>query len=242
MIDVGPWPGLTVAEPLSGGSRNLVWLGDLDGRPVAVRRGRRSPESLAWELDLLGFLAEAGFRVPSIVPSADGSPSVDGVVVQEWLDGRPPSSDADWRSVADELRRLHRLTARHAQRPGCVTVRQLAEERRSVDADLDAMPSQAADRLLVIFAEFADVPLAVVHGDPGPENIRIGPDGSVGLLDWDESRVDLTWHDLSNLGIQVLTDEEHRRARRLSNAWEAANGWLREPDYARRRLQLLDER
>lgn len=107
---------------------------------------------------------------------------------------------------------------------------------------LDAGPSEVVDRLLEVFAEHADVPLAVVHGDRRPGNIRIGPDGSVGLLDWDESRVDLTWHDLSNLGIQVLAHEEHRRARRLSNAWEAANGWGLEPDYARHRLQLLDER
>lgn len=95
---------------------------------------------------------------------------------------------------------------------------------------------------MAVFASFDDVPTAVVHGDPGADNIRIGPDGSVGLLDWDESRVDLIWHDLSNLGLQVLNDEEHRRAQRLSNAWEAANGWVLEPDYARRRLQLLGER
>ena len=57
--------------------------------------------------------------------------------------------------------------------------------------------------------------------------------------DWDESRVDVVWHDLSNLGVQVLDDARHVAALRLSDAWEAANAWLLEPDYARRRLARL---
>ena len=90
------------------------------------------------------------------------------------------------------------------------------------------------------FNRFADAPMAVVHGGPGPSNIRIAADGRVGLLDWDEARVDLTWHDLSNLGIQILDDGEHRRAQDLSNAWEAVNAWTAEPDYAPERLRRLD--
>lgn len=242
MIDVGPWDGLALVEPLRGGSRNAVWLGSLGGDRVVVRRSRRSAESLAWEVELLAFLTDAGFHVPPVLRTSDGRSSVNGVVVQRWVDGRAPSSRSDWHLVADELRRLHDLTGAYPQRPGCVIIRDLAQWRRSVDVDLDATPVEIAERLLEIFAAFADVPAAVVHGDPGPENLRIGPDRSVGLLDWDESRVDVVWHDLSNLGIQVLNDDDHRRAKRLSNAWEAANGWTLEPDYARHRLSLLDSR
>ena len=90
-----------------------------------------------------------------------------------------------------------------------------------------------------IFAEFADVPTSLIHGDPMDGNVRIDEDGGVGFLDWDESRVDLVWHDLSNLGVQVLGNEDHARALRLSNAWEAANAWVVEPDYARQRLDAL---
>lgn len=117
----------------------------------------------------------------------------------------------------------------------------LAEHRRSVDADLDAVPADVRDRLVRVFAAFADVPVAVVHGDPGPDNLRIGPDGSVRLLDWDESRLDVIWHDLSNLGLQVLNDDDHRRAQRLSDAWETANAWILEPEYALNRLDQLDD-
>lgn len=240
MIDVRAWGGLDLIEPVAGGNRNQVWRGRLNGLAVAVRRSRRPPDSLAWELDLLDHLGQNGFRVPMTVSCDDGRRSAGPVVVQTWIDGRQPSSEADWDRVANELRRLHGATGVHGQRPGCVTVRELRARRRSVDADLDAIPPMIADRILEVFDQMGDIPIAVVHGDPGPENVRIDSEGSVGLLDWDESRVDLTWHDLSNLGVQVLDDADHQRAQFLSNAWEAANGWATEPDYALRRFKLLD--
>lgn len=239
MIDSGPWPDVRLIERLASGNRNDVWLGRLGDGKVAVRRSRRPPESLAWELDLMDQLGRAEFSVPSIVLTEDGRRSVDGVVVQLWLEGREPSSEADWQLVANEFVRLHRKTAGHDQRPGCCTVRELRSVRRCVDVDLGMMPVEAVDRILAVFEGLTEVPVAVVHGDPGPSNIRLGRDGAVGLMDWDESRMDLTWHDLSNLGVQVLDDESHQLALRLSDAWEAANGWVTEPEYARRRLRTL---
>lgn len=161
-----------------------------------------------------------------------------GTAVAVRRSGRSGES-LDW-----ELDMLDRLVdagflADHPQRPGCSTALQLEVTRRSVDADIDAMPPELAGLVAGVFNEFADVSCALIHGDPTADNIRIGSDGSVGLLDWDESRVDLTWHDLSNLGVQVLDDDDHRRAERLSNAREAVNGWTLEPEYARRRLRQL---
>jgi aminoglycoside phosphotransferase (APT) family kinase protein len=43
--------------------------------------------------------------------------------------------------------------------------------------------------VLGVFASLADVPVSLIHGDPGSSNIRISNVGKVGLLDWDESRV-----------------------------------------------------
>ncbi len=239
--DVSPWTGLEVIEPVTNGNRNAVWRGRIGDRAVAVRRARRSADSLEWELTLLEHLDTHGFRVPVAVPTDNGNPTADGLVVQTWLEGRPPSSNADWTAVADELRRLHTVTVHHRQRPDCCTVRELADHRRSVDADLDAMPSVVAERIVQVFEQFDGVPTSVVHGDPGADNIVIDDAGSVGLIDWDESRVDLIWHDLSNLGVQVLAGVDHRRAQRLSDAWEAANGWIDEPAYAARRFERLLE-
>lgn len=240
VLATGAWNGLELVEHIAEGNRNEVWRGRLGDSDVSVRQSRRDPASLRWELDLLGFVADAGLLVPAVVPTDAGASHADGVVVQRWLHGRPPSSDDDWQAVADELRRLHRVTSGTVdQRPGCCVVTELRTNIRSVDADLDALPPAEREFVISILAEFADIPTAVVHGDPMTSNIRLDDAGRVGLLDWDESRVDLVWHDLSNLGIQVLPAADHERAQRLSNAWEAVNGWLVEPAYARRRLSLL---
>ncbi len=60
--------------------------------------------------------------------------------------------------------------------------------------------------------------------------------GRVGLLDWDESRVDHVELDLADLPNDGLVGDRLRVARTAADAWEAANGWVLEPAYARRRL------
>jgi len=218
-----------------------VWQGSLNGQTVAVRQSRRSPASLSWELDLITFLDQHDFVVPTVVFTDEGARSASGVVVQRWINGTEPSSDHDWILIAHELQRLHSLTRGYQQRPGCCTTAQLVKQHQSLDADLGAMPTEVAATLMQVFAEFGDVPAAVIHGDPWEANLRITSTGRVGLLDWDESRVDLTWHDLSPLGVTVLAPEDHRRSQRLSHAWEAANGWAVEPDYAIQRYAQLQQ-
>lgn len=237
--DVAAWNDVTLVERVAEGQRNEVWFGESSNGPVAVRRSRRSGASLAWELELIGALDVAGFRVPVVVRTDDGASSHDGVVVQRWLDGRPPSSDEGWRAVGAELSRLHDVFRGWPQRPGCVAAPELGRHGRSVDVDMSALPDEVADVVLGAFRAVGHVEVSVVHGDPGAPNIRIDDDGRVGLLDWDESRVDVVFHDLSELGVQVLYDDDHRRAVRLSHAWEAANAWHLEPEYARNRLKRL---
>jgi Ser/Thr protein kinase RdoA (MazF antagonist) len=127
----------------------------------------------------------------------------------------------------------------YRQRPGCCAVSELLTSSLSVDADMAAMPPDVAREVLGVFGDVASMPVSVIHGDPTDANIRIGADGTVGLLDFDESRVDVAWHDLSNLGVQVLDEDDHRRALRLSDAWETANAWVAEPAYALTRLAAL---
>lgn len=242
MLDVSAWPGLTLGPLVPGGHRNKVWTGRSPSGRVAVRQSRRSPESLAWELDLLDDLERAGFLVASPVPTDDGARSVGGVVVQRWIDGREPETLSDWELVASELRRLHSLFADRAQRPGCCIAYELGRFSRSVDVDVEALPDDVAEELLEVFAGMQGGLVSVVHGDPGPSNLRITPDGRVGLLDWDESRVDVVDFDLAGLGVQVLDHDDHDRALLALDAWEAANAWVVEPRYARERLLSLRHR
>lgn len=74
--------------------------------------------------------------------------------------------------------------------------------------------------------------------DPGAANIRISA-GGPGLLDWDEARVDYTDLDLAELPGSELPLQRLAIAKQAATAWEAANGWIIEPSYARHQLELL---
>ena len=134
-------------------------------------------ESMRMGLDLLSLLSELEFGVAEPLPSESGVLVVDGVVVQRWIGGRQPSGRADWRLVADELRRLHRMTAYIPQRPGCCAVTQLRSVLRSVDADLGLLTGDVRYLVVDAFEQFDDAPVSVIHGDPGAPNVRLDDSG-----------------------------------------------------------------
>jgi len=150
---------------------------------------------------------------------------------------RPPAA-GDWPAVAATLRRVHELTRGWPQRPGSASTRQLLTADRGGDVDLSLMPADAVRACRRAWAALAGRPEAVVHGDPGPANVRIAATG-IGLLDWDEARVDATDLDLAELPGPDLPADRLAPARTAATAWEAANGWSVEPSYARRQLAML---
>lgn len=234
------WGQPVVVGALGGGHRNTVLEIRLGGRRLVARLSRREPASLDWEIALLDHLASHGLRVPVAVPSLDGRPHVDGVTVQTWLDGTPPGP-RDWPAVTAALRQLHHLTSGWPQRPGFASTRELITADRGGDVDLSVMPVDAVAACRRAWAQLAGRPEAVVHGDPGPANIRVHEDG-IGLLDWDEARVDYTDLDLADLPASGPSSPQLNTAQIAVTAWEAANGWLVEPSYARRQLALLRSR
>jgi Ser/Thr protein kinase RdoA (MazF antagonist) len=231
------WGPVEVAGPLGGGNRNPVLEIRIGQRRLAARESRRDLASLDWEIALLDHLAGHGLRVPVAVPALDGRRHVNGVVVQTWLDGTPPD-EGDWAAVAATLRAVHELTADWPQRPGFASTRDLLTASRGGDIDLSQMPASAVAACRHAWTSLAGTPEAVVHGDPGPANIRI-TDAGPGLLDWDEARVDHTDLDLAELPGNHLPPQRLAAARIAATAWEAANGWIIEPSYARRQLALL---
>ncbi|HEX6357486.1 phosphotransferase enzyme family protein [Actinophytocola sp.] len=228
-MDLSMWGSPPVAGRLGGGHRNEVYrVGD----DWVARRSRRPLASLEWELDLLDHLSGCGFVVPEVVPARDGRRHVDGVVVQRWLPGREPSGD-DWPLVVAELHRLHELMTGWPPRPDFPGTRELLTIDQGGDVDLTAMP---VDAVRACRAAWRALPpeQTVIHGDPCAANIRLSGD-RVGFLDWDEARVDHPWLDLADIpGIDLPP-----AATTATDAWEAANAWLLEPDYARGRLAQL---
>jgi Ser/Thr protein kinase RdoA (MazF antagonist) len=199
------------------------------------RLGARSHADLAWETRLLQHLDSEGLTVPVPSPTTDGQLFADGLVMMTCVEGGPPEREADWRHVADTLRRLHRLTEGWRQRPGCRSSTDLLRAETGTTIDLSAMQPEGVARCRAAWARFVGRPICVVHGNPNnPGNVRITPN-RVALIDWDESRVDVPDLDLAlPLNAANLDEGAHDIAAQASAAWEAA--FCRDDAYAVKRL------
>jgi len=249
--DASAWPGVELGDPLAGGSRAPVFRAHRDGQLLVVKVSLRAPESLAWELQLLQALGDAGLRVPVTVPTVDGRRSCDGIVVQTFLPGRPPRTPQDWDGVAAFVTRVHELTPTWPQRPGSLGIRQLLTRDRDGDVDLTAMPPRAAALVRACGRELLDQLDAatvdgtqegescVVHGDLGAGAVLVH-DGDVAVIDWDEARVDVPVLDLIGIpGHDVLPGVDPGVGQLAALAWETATCWVPEPGYARGLLDQL---
>lgn len=198
---------------------------------------------MEWELDLLDHLAFEGLGSPTLVLTGDGRRQVDGVTVQEFVAGDPPRSRRDWGCVAATLHAVHESTVGWAQRPGFSSSQYLLTHDRGGDVRLDRMPAGVVAQIRAAWSAVQHGEPSVVHGDPGPANIRMN-NGHAVLLDWDEARVDVAWFDLAFLLTQVaLPDKLDRRDVETAGlAWEAATCWTAEPEYARTRAEALARR
>ena len=212
-------------ERLAGGVANDVWSVRVSEQLAVGRLGARSDADLAWETKLLQHLDRQGMRVPVPIPTTNGRLFADGLVVMTFVEGRPPSTNADWRRVADTLRQLHRLTQGWPQRPGWRSSTDLLRTETGTKIDLRAMPPEAVARCRAAWARLSGRQTCVVHGDANPRNILVTVD-RVALIDWDEAHVDVPDLDLVlpyNAG--GLDGDAFDIAAQASAAWEAAVCW-----------------
>jgi Ser/Thr protein kinase RdoA (MazF antagonist) len=233
---LGRW-GVDAAriEPLSGGVANDVWGVRVYGRLAVARLGSRGDADLAWETELLRYLDRVSLTVPLPIPTADGRLFAGGLVVMTYVEGTPPETGDDWRSVADALRRLHRLTRGWPQRPAWRSSTDLLHAETGTKVDLGAMPPEGVARCRAAWARLAGRETCVVHGNPSnPGNVRVTAHG-VALIDWDEAHVDAPDLDLAPPHNAAGLDEgAYDIAAQVSAAWEAAVCW--DDEYAVRRL------
>ena len=184
-------------DSLTGGvGVNEVWSVRVDGQRAVARLGRRSDADLAGETRLLRHLADAGMAVPVPIPTIDGRLCTDGLVVMTYVEGGPPETEADWRRVADMLRRLHPLTEGWPPRPGWRSSVDILHAEVGAKVELTAMPAETAARGRAAWVRLVGREQRVVHGDPNPGNVRMNAD-RVALIDWDEAHVDVPDLDLA---------------------------------------------
>jgi Ser/Thr protein kinase RdoA (MazF antagonist) len=225
---------VTRIEPLAGGVANDVWSVRVNGKLAVGRLGTRSDADLAWETELLQHLDREGLTVPVPIPTTDGRLFADGLMVMTYVEGGPPETEADWRRVADTLRRLHLITQGWPQRPGWRSSTDLLHAEKGTRIDLDAMPPEGVARCRAAWARLIGRQTCVVHGDANPRNIRMTAN-RVGLIDWDESHVDVPDLDLVlPHNAAGLDSGAHDIAAQASAAWEAAVCW--DDEYSIKRL------
>lgn len=239
--DVTPWPGVELLGLLTGGVRNAAYRARRGREALVVRVSGRSAASLAWELDLLHHLSEAGVRVPVAVDTAGGERHHRGVLVQRFIAGRPPRGPSDWRRVVEALQIVHRATVGWPQRPGFASAADLMQRSRGGDVDLGAMPVEAVEIVRGGWRPVVEGEQCVVHGDVGAGNVLVREHGRVALIDWDEARVDVPAFDWAHVppDVPVPVGGDRRTVVTAGVAWEAATCWDAEPDYAARRLAEL---
>ena len=194
-----------ISEPvlLAGGASKEAWAVDADGARLLVRRAaatvmHHDTLSLADEFAVLEAAFEAGVRVPrpyGYVADLAGREAF----VMERLDGE---------TIGRRVVRREELAAARARLPV-----EMAEELAKIHAipvaRLPFLPSARLERMVAELDEVGEPhpaielglwwlrenrpaprPAVVVHGDFRIGNLVVGPDGLVGVLDWEFAHID----------------------------------------------------
>jgi Ser/Thr protein kinase RdoA (MazF antagonist) len=190
--------------PLAGGYRNELWrAGD-----VVIRVERASPESVAWEHRLVRFLAERLEEVRPPIAAADGSTLVRW---GEWI-------ISVWPYVAGSQ-------ARGRYEPHAVAAAKLLRRLHEAAAGWDGGQRPGGRPVA------GEGVRGAIHGDFYRGNVLFRRGRIVGLVDWEESCVDLQAYELANAVWQFCCSKrEHNFDRRLARSMLDAYGSDLAPD------------
>jgi homoserine kinase type II len=234
-------PAVLNLTRLTGGEDNLNLRVDADGAAYVLRRYDITPPAeVAFELELLAYLAEHGFPTPPPLRRRDGgwAGRLHGrpAALFPHVDGRHPHGRPLWAGerIAAALADLHRLTSALSDRG--IRTRTDGHRLRTLRARLGERPAlpafrpvlAAIDRCLDERAALAgELPAAVVHHDAHAGNALFDGDRHLtALLDFDEAYPDYALTDVGRLLLQWARDPEGqalhpRRAARLLAAYQS---------------------
>ena len=229
-----------------------------DGRRFALRVHRplyQTPEAIRSELAWMESLRQSGVRTPAPVPGVDGDPLQTATagpgwsrstVLFEWIDGVPLSAVGEvgpWERLGELMARIH-AHARTWRRPAWFT--RPAWDREALVGDeprwgpvdpeqvfeaddraaLEACRAEVRARLGVIGT--GPDRFGLIHGDLGFENVLVSDDGTVVIIDFDDSGYSWYVHEFAvalypHQGSSGLNDRRdalvdgYRRVRALSD-------------------------
>lgn len=209
-------PPLGELVPLTGGYKNVL----LRSGDVVVRVEETVPEAVAWEHELLSFLASGAPEVVLPLRAPDGtSYAVLGTRVVSFLpyvEGTAADRDdgAVRAAVARLLARLHRRglewpeTRPHPLNPGFA---ELDWERNHWwDRTIADLPSALERSYRLARAWVDDAPAlrrGAVHGDLYRGNVLTSGSRIVGVVDWEHARVEWLAWELANTTWELCKDE-----------------------------------
>jgi aminoglycoside phosphotransferase (APT) family kinase protein len=214
------------------GMRHRVLFGveEASGREVAVKiellPGALGPERAA--LEWLSANDGPAPRLRAVGTVADGEHRGAACLVSDRVDGEAPRSVSGWERLGLALARLARLPWEGSGLDVQGHREFLAVHERRVD-DLGG---ELAARLPPVPPAYANSPLVLTHGDPGPGNFL--DDGEAGtLIDWEDALVAPRGLDLGRAAFIALLGagpEGYVPADRTTRASAVVDGFRAEAD------------
>jgi hypothetical protein len=224
------WGEYKVLEPLEGGFRNTAFLVEAHNTKRVAKTTRRNEAAMRWLKPVHAAAQQAGFITPDLIASTNGTLVVNGVTLETFIEGHAPTPQ-QLLEMQPQIQTFHDLTREIPQRPGFASSIQLLHETSGGDVNLNTMPNELVTLCREHWREHANQAQSVVHGDLNANNVLITNDGKYGLVDWDETRVDISDFDTQAL-LRTSGATLDLRNTTWLDAWEVAVCWQVEPEYA----------
>ena len=164
--------------PLAGGHRNVAFRTVGLRQDLVFKSTSRMPTAIEWLLPVLDFARKSGFVIPPIVRSCRGNLVECGWTCEEFVEGRPLSTE-ETRCIRENIERFHSLAAAVPNRPGQASSQDLLELTAGDDIELDKMPSSLAEACRTAWSGLVGYPPTIVHGDLNAANMLWCPDGKI---------------------------------------------------------------
>lgn len=187
---------------------NIVFSCQRDGQTVFLRLTtpfRRSKSQIEAELHFITHLMAAGLRVPKIIPNTDGQQLITikdddqlyEAVVFALVEGEHPAIDfmatpSFLNSLGALMAKMHQISHKYE----ALSRREHWYEERGIRHALDAAKvskhTQMREKLDEVMnwihrLEKTPETYGLVHADLSPSNIFVTSDGSIGIIDFDDS-------------------------------------------------------